>query len=367
MGLTLDVLAAKHGEALLLRVDSQIWLIDGGPSGVYQSAIRPHLYALRATLDLVDDQPFPLSFVAVTHVDNDHVRGVLDLVRDVVEAEDHHQPSPWKIGRLWHNSFGALVGDPGVNAVSASLSSDLSRLQEGGPAFAARAASIAEGGQLADLARRLDLDGNPPVDGLVLSPRSVSNGFGGAEVTVIAPSRQRLSALANEWEKKVKQPIDRGALAEAAAYVDNSVTNLSSIALHVVAEGVQLLLTGDARGDDILHGLEEAQLLDHGIIHVDLLKVPHHGSDRNLTREFFEEVVADRYVISADGKYENPSHEVLSWIVDTQGDRDYEIGLTYADGNGATEYLNTLRTGSKRFVVRSRKENEPALTIALSQ
>lgn len=52
---------------------------------------------------------------------------------------------------------------------------------------------------------------------------------------------------------------------EATSYVDQSVENLSSIV--VVAESgtktrKRMLLTGDARGDDILEGLKDGGFLD---------------------------------------------------------------------------------------------------------
>ena len=50
-----------------------------------------------------------------------------------------------------------------------------------------------------------------------------------------------------------------------------------------------MLLTGDARGDKILEGMELAGLLEKdGKRHVDILKVPHHGSDNNMETIFFK-------------------------------------------------------------------------------
>ena len=49
-----------------------------------------------------------------------------------------------------------------------------------------------------------------------------------------------------------------------------------------------MLLTGDGRGDHIVDGLRERGLLKRdGTIHVDLLKLPHHGSARNASPDFF--------------------------------------------------------------------------------
>ena len=49
-------------------------------------------------------------------------------------------------------------------------------------------------------------------------------------------------------------------------------------------------------------------------LHVDVLKVPHHGSSRNVEEDFFRDVTADHYVISANGKYDNPDAETLKMI-----------------------------------------------------
>jgi len=49
-----------------------------------------------------------------------------------------------------------------------------------------------------------------------------------------------------------------------AAYVDKSVPNLSSLVVLAKAGGKTMLLTGDARGDKILEGLELVGALKKG-------------------------------------------------------------------------------------------------------
>ena len=46
-----------------------------------------------------------------------------------------------------------------------------------------------------------------------------------------------------------------------------------------------MLLTGDVRGDHVVSGLQRANLLPGGKAHVDILKIPHHGSDRTVDTE----------------------------------------------------------------------------------
>ena len=92
-----------------------------------------------------------------------------------------------------------------------------------------------------------------------------------------------------------------------------------------------MLLTGDARGDYVLEGLEQEKQLDaDGKLHVDILKLPHHGSDRNVEKSFFQKITADHYVASADGTFINPDRATLEMIIDTRGkDAKFTIHLTY--------------------------------------
>jgi beta-lactamase superfamily II metal-dependent hydrolase len=115
-----------------------------------------------------------------------------------------------------------------------------------------------------------------------------------------------------------------------ASLADSSPTNLSSIVVLAEEEEKTILFTGDALGDKILKGLELTGLVDEGgSIHVDVLKVQHHGSDRNATPEFFERVTADHYVFSGDGEHGNPERTTIAMLAEARGDDDYTIHLTY--------------------------------------
>ena len=114
--------------------------------------------------------------------------------------------------------------------------------------------------------------------------------------TILGPLRHRVVDLQKEWDAKLKamkkaKPAEAQAI--AAEFLDKSVFNLSSIAVLAEVDGKRMLLTGDARGDDVLAGLQAAKLLKNGRCKVDVLKLPHHGSDRNVATEFFEQISAD--------------------------------------------------------------------------
>ena len=142
--------------------------------------------------------------------------------------------------------------------------------------------------------------------------------------------KTELLALQREHDAFLRRSKEKAAKGALAAFTDNSVANLSSIVVLAEANGRQMLLTGDARGDKILVGLEQVKLLKpRGKMHVDILKVPHHGSSRNMERIFFERIIADHYVFSGNGEHGNPDLETLQMLSDARGSANFTVYLTY--------------------------------------
>jgi beta-lactamase superfamily II metal-dependent hydrolase len=79
--------------------------------------------------------------------------------------------------------------------------------------------------------------------------------------------------------------------------------------------GKTVLLTGDGHSDHIVAGLEQSGHLNTGKLHVNLLKVQHHGSEHNIDEEFCKKITADRYLFCGNGQHENPDLAVIKLIV----------------------------------------------------
>ena len=127
------------------------------------------------------------------------------------------------------------------------------------------------------------------------------------------------------------------------------------------------LLTGDARGDHILDGLKGENLLRSGKLHVDLLKVQHHGSNRNTTRGFFDSITADTYVISANGKYGNPDYDTLTWIVESAHVGTRQIGIIVTNATDSTRKLKqTHRPGKYGYSLTVKPKAEHSIAIELA-
>jgi hypothetical protein len=366
---TIEAVNAKQGDCLLLHwgepPDVRLALIDGGPSGVYTQWLGPRLDALAER----DPGPLPIELALVSHVDDDHIHGVLDLFSGLVEADDQETDPRCSVDRLWHNAFHVLTGSELAGASTAAASELRSSQAASAASAGAIAASIDQGRRLEGDARRLAVPINDGHGGMISAPL-VRELPGGLRLSVVAPSSKRLEALRKEWEREAAKHGKAAAL--ATAYLDTSVYNRSSIVVYAQVADMRMLLTGDARGDEILEGLQAAGITaGEAPLEVDLLKVPHHGSARNVELSFFRRIRARHYVISADGKYDNPEDATLQMIVDSRDDDDFTLHLTNHDGERhLAERLDAFcaraRAQGREFAVEFREVDRPSLVIDLA-
>ena len=162
-------------------------------------------------------------------------------------------------------------------------------------------------------------------------------------LSVIGPTQNNLDELHKDRLKWLEASEEAVAAADPLLMekVDDIAPNLSSIVISAEADDKRILLTGDARGDHILQGLEQAQLLDsQGQIHLDVLKLPHHGSVRNLNRAFFKTILADTYVLSANGRDDNPDLATLIWIINAAKEREQLVNIVVTNETLSTTKLH---------------------------
>ena len=104
--------------------------------------------------------------------------------------------------------------------------------------------------------------------------------------------------------------------------MDRSVFNLASMVLLFRYQDKTFLFTGDARGDKVLEGLETAGLMNaDGPTRVDLLTLPHAGSNLSVDKEFFQWVQASDYTFSGG----NPDVPTVAAVVAARGCDAYRM------------------------------------------
>ena len=91
---TLEALEAKHGDALVLYHgendgDRSLVVIDGGPHKVYRDSLRKRLESLRP-----EGEDLHIPLLMVSHLDEDHIQGLVDLTDELVEMADDPENLP---------------------------------------------------------------------------------------------------------------------------------------------------------------------------------------------------------------------------------------------------------------------------------
>lgn len=336
----LHAIQAEFGDCLIIEFGTpakpRYLLVDGGPPGTYSAHLEPELQEISAAGGR-------LELAVLSHVDNDHAAGLLDLVEQMRDQQANGQQETIEIEDVWHNSFARTIdptGDltPRLHALLATAGPQ--SMEQTGIAVT----GISEGDKLRLDAMALGLPINRGFanDLVCVDAAPAPVQLDNLTVRVVGPTQANLDELQAKWQEWLDAQEDAvgGGDPLVAAMADRSVPNLSSIMLLAEADAKRLLLTGDGRGDHLLAGLGEAGALEaNGTIHVDVLKVAHHGSDRNATRGFFRAVTADTYVISANGMYGNPDLATLIWIVEAAKEENRAIELVLTNATPSSDKL----------------------------
>lgn len=340
--LHLKVLQAKFGDCLILEFGNEqnpkYMLIDGGPGGVYQDHLKHELEEIKSSGGKLD-------LVVLSHIDADHIVGLLDLTEELKENQADGTDPFIEIDRLWANTFSGTIakGNNLKNALQQMLM-NVNNLASAIPSGNLALQSIRQGDILRRNAMLLNIPINDIVNQDVITADKVEKPLeiDNIKFTMIGPNEENLEKLREEWKDWIRknEPNVLTTDRELLSNIDRSVPNLSSIMFLLESEGNTILFTGDGRGDFILDGLQKANLTDEdGNIHVDVFKAPHHGSIRNTTREFFMRVTADKYVISGDGRHHNPGFDTLAWIVECAREQERNIELICTNKTDATEKI----------------------------
>ncbi len=364
----IEALQARDGDCLLLLWDDKVAVVDGGPAYTYSEALAPRLDELRAERGLQEHEQLLIDLVLVSHIDDDHIGGLVVWTRELAEeAERGHLTTT--IRRLWFNSFEDIVG----HAIPDRIVTEAREASGLPPHLASRravVASVNQGRELRATAERLGLTCNADFEGYPMTapmpgqPPHIAT-VGGLHVTVLAPREDSVINLQQAWAH-TPLPV-REAAATVAAYEDESIYNLSSVACLVEHEWTSGLLSGDALGADILEALNDLDLLNP-TLHVTVLKLPHHGSLRSVDTDFFEKITADHYIISGNGRHGNPQLETLDMLVASRPDDDFTLHLTYLY-TGSGEYPERIATwiaaqndSGRRFTIATAISPAPGLT-----
>ena len=344
-----DMLPANEGDCFLITIEEAgiTILIDGGTAETYYSALKSKLQKLSHSGKCID-------LLIVTHIDDDHIGGILELLK---ENGSSQESKIVKIKNIWHNSYRHLQfkreKETGKEEkqilsnyiVSGSSQENLSKASD------CKDISAKQGSSLAALILKGGYKWNQQFEGKAVccdGENTISIGKE-CQITVLTPDAEALNRLAKIWKKELKskrfafefsddelfddayefymrffensvecvdkqisdstQELDIEKLVNQEGNPDASKTNRASISILLQSQGKNLLFLADADADDALKKLD-------GRKQFDLIKLPHHGSSRNISKKFIDDMETGTYLISTNShRYDHPDLETLAKII----------------------------------------------------
>jgi hypothetical protein len=318
-----DLLPAAEGDCIWIEygtaAERHRILIDGGPLNTYD-ALRTRIKALPAGKRHFD-------LFVITHIDADHIGGCVALLADTSLGVT--------FGDVWFNGWRHLIPDQ-LGPTQAEMLSTLLEEREDpwNLAFGGKAVSVGTG-ELPH--KRLP---------------------GGMQLTLLSPTPVALERLIPIWDRAVRkaglvpgvpvpedfrrwreyEPDELGgpSVEELAAHPfrrDGSLPNRASISFLAEYGGAAAILTGDAHADLIVGSLR--RLLEGRRLRrlpLAALKVSHHGSRANTSRELLTLIDTPSFLIStSSAKFGHPDPEAIARIVtSTQDTKPPTLWFNYA-------------------------------------
>jgi Metallo-beta-lactamase superfamily len=292
-------------------------LIDGGTSPTYRKHLQRRLSALGAN-------PY-IDLLIVTHIDVDHVGGVLKML--------NAPPKDLQFGQVWFNAWRHIAHDS--LDIMGPIDGEILSCQ-----------LDAAGWKWNTSFRSKDRSARLPPAGTKLPTHQFP---GGMKLTVVSPGVEQLRVLRDEWTTVVEEgglapgvPSKRLAdkarrkgvqldllgadpvrdLADNRADdLDTTVANGSSIAVlaEYNDEGIakRCLLAGDAHGPVLAKGIRRlAGQFGEDRLRLEAFKLPHHGSLRNVTSELIQSVICHCYLFSTNGvRHQHPHKEAVARVL----------------------------------------------------
>ena len=312
---TIEMLPGGYGDALWIEYGDEQSpnriLIDGGAPGT-GDRLKEKIAALPEGQKKID-------LVVITHIDLDHISGILELL------EDDDFPEDLVIADFWFNDFLRLPESDGV----------LGPKQGERVSFWLEKRGIAQNIAFAGKAVQVDND-------LATLPVVEDELPGGMKLTLLSPTVSRLKRLRGEWEDIIEgiglEPGDAGAdlaghpreggdgvlgalnvdeLASLPFRKDTSKPNASSIAFLADHNGKRVLFTGDAFADDLEKAIAK-YLEDAGEtkLRLDAWKLSHHGGKKNTSPELIELIQCPEFLVPTNGaRYHHPNEPTLARIL----------------------------------------------------
>lgn len=267
-------LQAGNGDCILIQGEGHHVIID---SGEYCAELRDAIRDIMASEESID-------LLIITHYDSDHIKSICDILSGLTIDERKKL-----LKSVWFNA--TKVGFKGnEKELSANDAVELSHLL-----IEADIPWVSElkRGTVKELSDECKLE---IIDGGAIYE---ADGDGGL-----------LSNVKSDWGtsfKELEHYLDDDAQ-------DSSKTNAQSAIIVGHIHGKDVLLPGDAVPSKLYAALDFYR--KNKIARFDLVKLPHHGSYKNITRDILNKIECSDYVVTTDGsQFYHPNKKMMLKII----------------------------------------------------
>lgn len=318
----IKILRANNGDCIHLKfkddddIERNI-LIDGGTPQTYHYADAKKKKAngdLKTTIEQLRSEKKTFDLVVLTHVDDDHVGGLLTWM-----AEDKEWSS--MVDKIWFNS-GKLIKE---------------HLDSSEPSPDEIILNIKTSSKKTGIKQGVDfetyLKESKRWDRRIFAQHQKETFFG-LDITLLSPGDKQLEALLKKWEKEKPGSLTTGKsndhgiplkthlvteskITEENFKEDDAPQNGSSLAFLITHQQKNYLLFGDAFPSVLVASLEKLGYSEANPIVAEIVKLSHHGCKLNNSRKLLKMIESSRFVISTNSKKDHhPNKQLLARLID---------------------------------------------------
>ncbi|MGG0062607.1 MBL fold metallo-hydrolase [Bacillus subtilis] len=385
--ITVKMFPAKNGDCFLVSLgleNRKHILIDCGYAETYRNFLKKELLNIANNGEAID-------LMVITHIDQDHILGALEFL------EENNKAPFIEIKEIWHNSYRHLqfekekvekITEQELTILNREvvLGSSFLRHQMGQVGVRNEDISAKQGSMLAALILEGEYPWNESFGGKAVNYEN-KNSVEKDEysLTLLSPNTDKLKRLSRTWLRELKKQkmnfslsdeqifddayefylirhedrkvlesnisssasncdelyIENIVLQNLKEEIDDSVVNGSSISFILEYKRKKLLFLADAHPDIIDDNIAR---LEENVF--DLVKVSHHGSKRNITRDLIERINSEVFLISTNGdKHGHPDFDSLAKILYYQRHRSKTFVFNYQ--TSTSRLLNNARWKEK--------------------
>lgn len=348
----IKIFPAFYGDCFLISIHEEEKviniLIDGGLSKTYEDYLKP-------ILTKIAEKGEELTLLICTHIDSDHIRGLISFLLD------NNTKKYINIKEIWFNGFEQIINSEinlsgNIKNSDKNIIDDIIKKGYEDEFIEMTNISIKEGISLSSLIEYGKYNHNT-----ITNKKAIVDSLEKIEISknisikIINPNTDILNRLEKEWQsemnkknfyfsipknlklvssfeflmsrlkdyysKETNKISSRDSVEDYLSDLkleDLSVVNESSISFVLEAYNKKFLFLGDS----IIRNKDKCNIINNIIneygdsVEFEVIKLPHHGSNCNISKDFINIFKAKEYIFSTNSeKFEHPDMDVIANLI----------------------------------------------------